>query len=604
MNTISVWKDKIILRWDGQVPPSIPAARVKHPQNMLAFWPKIRDYCKWNERFNGFLLNFSKQNLGRLKQQFPNDLTLTGPRDQIDRLKELNRFFVDVQHAAITTKGSPFLPSINYKVPPLGAYQDIGVHYLLNNPLSPLFADCGTGKTFCALVSTELQIKNGIIARGKTLITGKLATLRTAWLADCKKFTNLSATVLWEPQSSKRRAKILKKMEEPSDIFIINHEGVIGFEEELIAMNFQKVIVDESTILKGFHGMYEKIKGGRFGRSLMRVSRNAKWRVVMSGTPAPNGPQDLWGQMYFLSPDGLILDPSFNDFRVTYMNEIYFGKPVPGRERETPKTWVIKKEAIDQLSSIIEPLAYRVKIRDHLHDLPEKTIIPRKISMGKKQEEHYEAMKVSLATTIDDIMIAASVKLTQLMKLRQITGGFIIDYKEKPHPLEDNPKLDMLDSLVNDEIDQEHKIIIYAQYRWEIETISERYKDYGCVTVYGGNDGEQNLYNLEQFIANPKIRIIVLHPKSAAHGITLTMAHYMIFYSLSYSAEENYQAIKRIERAGQKHPMFIYYLICKAKDDSIDEVMYSVLARKDLNQSKLIDQDNLDLELLREWSKK
>ena len=67
----------------------------------------------------------------------------------------------------------------------------------MNVRRQPLFADCGMGKTYMVLVSTEMQIKTGVVARGKTLVVGKLLTLEDGCLGDCKKFTDLTATILW-----------------------------------------------------------------------------------------------------------------------------------------------------------------------------------------------------------------------------------------------------------------------------------------------------------------------------------------------------------------------------------------------------------------------
>src|SRR5690606_27648766 len=98
--------------------------------------------------------------------------------------------------------------------------------------------------------------------------------------------------------------------------------------------------------------------------------------------------------------------------------------------------------------------------------------------------------------------------------------------------------------------------------------------------------------NIKKFRQDPKTRLIVLHPKSAAHGITFTMAHYMVFYSFSHSAENNYQCIKRIERTGQKNAMFVYYLAC---NKSIERDILNVIRVKDELQRKLIDPDILNL---------
>lgn len=218
--------------------------------------------------------------------------------------------------------------------------------------------------------------------------------------------------------------------------------------------------------------------------------------------------------------------------------------------------------------------------------------------MSSEQRKHYTDMEERLKVEINDVRIAVPIRLTQMMKLRQITGGFIIDHQEASHAMTDNPKLEALDSLLNEEIAREHKVIIWAEYRWEIETIKNRYKDHGVVTIYGGNTTQVNLANQVAFKTDPSIRIIVAHPKSMAHGVTLTMANYMIFYSISHSAEDNYQCVRRIERAGQRNAMFVYYLLCKK---SVDPMIYKAIAIKNKNQSELLDQRAVDQMLLNLW---
>ena len=470
------------------------------------------------------------------------------------------------------------------------------------------------GKTYMVLVSTEQQIKTRRLQRGKTLVCGKLATLETGWAADTKKFTDLKANVLWAPPGKKRKEKILEKLNEEADLYIINHEGVKVFMEELAAKRFEKVVVDESTILKSFTGLHSRISGGVLGKAIMAVAEHAVYRVIMSGTPAPNGPEDLWGQFHFLDPDGILLEAGFKDFRQHYMERIVFGRlkkdkdgnDIPGEpeNRNTPSKWVMTKGAEKIIHSIIDPHVFRVRIRDHLKDLPPKTVVKRAIQMKPSQQKIYDDVQKELWVFLKDGKVSTENALTELIKLRQVTGGFLIADDGEPRPLDDNPKVEMMDQLLNDEIDSEHKVVIFAQYRWEIEMLQNRYKDHGVVTVYGGNTGNNNLKNLNTFMEDPKCRIIILHPRSAAHGITLTMAHYMIFYSVSYSSEENYQSVARIERASQKNPMFVYYLLAKAKKGfSIDEIIYKVLISKQRKQELLLDlkQGDIDSDILKTW---
>ncbi|NDC22644.1 MAG: DEAD/DEAH box helicase [Proteobacteria bacterium] len=600
MNTVSTWKDCLVLNWDGQLPPGADPRSVIFPSDVVHHWKHLKGYARHSKRACAFLLNISVQNLRRLQQQFPNVAIPQTP--EIARLLKRQEEINDMVERSLKIKQLPIerLPTYNYKLPPLAEYQHRAVVFLKNIKRAALFADCGMGKTYIVLTSTEQHIKDGIIQRGKTLICAKLATLESGWMEDAQKFTDLKVVTLWEPSGKKRTEKILDKLNSDADVFLINHDGLRVFKDYLKEKNFEKIVVDESTILKGFHGLNQHIKGGQFGRALLEVAHNADWRVIMSGTPAPNGPHNLWGQFYFLDPDGIFLEPTYNDFQSSYMQVVDM-RPKELRNRpmtyKTPKKWVPKSDAIEKVSSIINPASFRARLRDHLQDMPELTTIRRMLDMDSEQKKHYLDMKERLRVVIDDQRITAPVRVAQIMKLRQITSGFIIDHLEEAHPLPNNPKLTELDSLIEDEIGIDKKVVIYAQYQWEIRLIEDRYKHHNAVSVYGGNTSKRNMENINSFIKDNSVRIAILHPKSAAHGITFTMAHYMVFFSIDHSAEDNYQSIKRIERAGQKNPMFVYYLLCK---NSIDTAIYEVLQLKNRNQQKLIDPDQLLLDM---WGK-
>jgi hypothetical protein len=446
------------------------------------------------------------------------------------------------------------------------------------------------GKTFMALTSTQNHIKSGVIQPGKTLICAKLATLESSWLEDAKKFTDLQLVNLWLPQSKNRKAKIIDLLSTPADAYLINHEGVLVFKDALREKKFNKVIVDESTIIKGFHGDKRNTQTGKFANALLEISQCAHWRVIMTGTPAPNGPEDLWGQMNFLDPKGNLLEKQFNEFRHLYFNAKKF---MMGKKQIVK--WEPLPDTFSRISTVLEPLMYRLRIRDHL-DLPNLVSMKRSVLMDKEQEKHYSDLKKYLVTVINDERVNTPIKVTQLMKLRQVTGGFLMDHKEEAHALPKNPKIEELDSILEEEIGRDEKVVIYCQYRWEINLIESRYKKYGCLSVFGDNTSKQNIDNIRTFIDDKKIRIIVLHPRSAAHGVTFTVAHYMVFYSISYSEEEHYQCVKRIERAGQKSNMVVMYLFCK---DSIDELIYGVLQEKAKDQQRLIDVDEMFIETWR-----
>jgi SNF2 family DNA or RNA helicase len=578
MPEIVIWKDKILLK-EAPPPP----------------WPHIGEHAKYSERLGAYHLALSKQNLQRVYRQF-GKIPVRQGQGRIEQLKaELSRFNKMMETAALA-KTNPNLPEYNYKVKPIGPYQHRGVVYLVNVTRSPLFVSCGCGKTYMVACAVEQLIQKGLLARGKTLVCGKLATLHQGWAEDIRRFTNLKANILWVPGSYKRRERILKALADPADLYLINHDGARLLEKELADHGFQYVVVDESSVMRGYRS--DRSKGGAFTKAVLRIAEYATRRTIMSGTPAPNGPQDLFGQMLFLDPYGFMLERSWRDFTTEHMNTVYFGDP---NNPDTPKTLVIKPESIGKIANTVNPLAYRVRIEDALPDLPDLTIVKRMVSMSAAQATHYDEMLETLHTEIDTQHITVTIKLAQIQKLRQITGGFVIDTCGVAHPVEGlNPKIEMLDQLLEEEIAPEDKVIIWAHYHEEFKMLGERYKHHGIVTYYGETPVAQKLANLEAFIKDPKVRVIVLHPKSCAHGVTLTCSHYMVFLSLSHSSEDNYQCLHRIRRNSQKFPMIAYYLMAEG---TIDEAMYDTVSLKSHQQAMLIDPDSLGADAEMIWAK-
>jgi len=586
---IEAWKEALVIRGLDRALPEELAPRIKY-----------------NEKVRGYITTLSFQNLMFLSSYFKTDLKPFFKKGYhlVEEIKAGYRGYLDSLKQTEQVKNSIDLPPIEYKIPPLAEYQHKGVWFLLKNPIAPLFASPGLGKTFMVLVACEKLIETREVRPGKILVCGKLATLETGWMEDAEKFTNLKASLVYSSSSYKRKEKLLAALDEPADIYITNHDTVRTIKDALVEKRFEMVIVDESTILKSFRG--DGLDGGAFGKALCEVSQGSKRRIIMSGTPAPNGPEDLWGQFKFLDPYGFIFERKYSDFKREYMIEKEYGI------KNSFKTCFFNPERIVDIKSQVARLAYRVKLRDHLLDLPERTTIKRLVRMSKEQQAHYDAMEESLATTIEDQFISVDEKLSRLTKLRQITGGFLIDQEENPHVIETATKMKALDELMEEVgmgIKSPTKIVIFAQYQWEISEIENRYKYLGSVSVYGGNQSKKNLDNIKEFIHNPETKVIVLHPRSAAHGITLTVSHYMIFYSISYSAEDNCQCVARIERASQKHPMFIYYLLAgsaesKAKKSmTIDEVIYAVIARKEASQEELLEQRIIDAAIINSFKK-
>jgi SNF2 family DNA or RNA helicase len=300
----------------------------------------------------------------------------------------------------------------------------------------------------------------------------------------------------------------------------------------------------------------------------------------MSGTPAPNGPLDLWSQFFFVD-GGMTLEPSIVDFRHEYFVRV-------GESGNSVGFWVPRQNMSHRIYSMIEPRSIRFKSSECL-DLPEQTFVIRECEMNKEQRRVYNEMTENMFTELDDgDTVTSRIALSNLMKLREISGGFVITDTREAKQIGKNPKLEELDNLLEQIMaSEEHKALVWIQYRWEAETIIKRFKrKYGAAGLYGAVSQKAKDANITKFLNDPKRRLLVCHPQSAAHGLTLTVASYAIYYSLSHNFEEYYQSSKRIHRPGQKHPTFYYFLTCT---DSIDRALLRCIQNKKNVQDILID---------------
>lgn len=577
-------------------------------------------------------------------------------------------------------------------------------------PRLNVMLDCGTGKTFIMLTSTEYKIQKGVLPKGKTLVSCPLSIMETSWVEDAARFTNLKIGILWSNKSSRRNygepivlkdngAKpvyviggkkcksvtfwnpatnqmqpklgsfdkkeewrkceyfwyegmnkvtgqlmrygpegvrpyetesrkvgyIQQMLSDPTyDVYLINHDGVRLHQKILAQHGFKQVILDESTKIKN--------ATSQTFRAHVNVSDKAVFRYPMSGTPAPNGAIDLWGQFYF-ADRGMTLEPSFKDFRTLYFNKIVLGErgDAAGNLKEIAKYEV---KGADALRSIANRLRFgSVRYRqDECLDLPERSNIPRAVQLTPELTKAYLEMEEALLSEFVDkegrkMVVEASTALVKALRLRQINSGFASALEEDQHQelqeqfmsgdwmamaqksslktiteFEVNPKLETLQDIV-EEIG-ENKIVVVTNYKHEIDMIVKRFANMSPLFIDGRVPGKLRGDYVKRFQTDPSCRMICLHPQAAGHGITLTSARYMVFFSMTNNYEHEYQVAKRIQRLGQKNAMIMYYLqgqldpgsvkgYEKSKNkgmlETIDVALFNLIREKEAVQESLID---------------
>jgi SNF2 family DNA or RNA helicase len=534
-------------------------------------------------------------------------------------LEELKLYEQETAKGVLAKKKEADLNDYRFKVPPMD-HQIPGWQYLHALKEPALFGDCGTGKTFMVITFADSLISWG--EKWIFIVVCPVNLIQHVWIDDVAKFSDLRAVSLREDQTrmrssdwpagvdrsdpaardlakaamKKRRNSLLKeRFAQESDLYIVNPENIRGDKSKRILELCRRkkkegyqicLVIDESSKLKN--------RTSATYKALQRIRAFCERCIIMTGTPSPNGVLDLWAQFSVLD-GGKTLHPSFTDYRAEVAREITLrGLSYVGRGgKSVPVTkWEPRPGAAQRIYKTIEPRMIRFRTEDCI-DLPPRHFIMRDVEMNAEQSTVYEDMENMLFAEFEGQPITARVAASKLLKLREVTGGFIITDAGKELQLgKDSPKMVELDQLLEQSIADKmgdegppSKALIWAQYQWECKTLVKRYaRLYGAKGLFGGISNGAKDVAIRSFKSDPKCRVLVCHPGSAGHGLTLIEANYIFYYSMSYNFEEFYQSYRRTARKGQARTMTYYFLTVP---DTIDEDLVEAIREKK-NLSDLI----------------
>lgn len=238
---------------------------------------------------------------------------------------------------------------------------------------------------------------------------------------------------------------------------------------------------------------------------------------------------------------------------------------------------VVGYKNLSELTNKLKPFSYRC-LKDECLDLPKKTYMKRIIQLTSEQSKVYNQMKQLALAELNGKVTTTATVLTQLMRLHQITCGHFKSDDGTVQVLK-NERLTELTNILNE---VSGKVVIWAHWRNDIETIVEQLKkDYGdnsIVTYYGDTSSDDRQEAIKQ-MQDPKskVRFLVGTPQTGGYGITLTGASTMIYYSNGYDLEKRQQSEARIDRIGQTKPMTYIDLLAEG---TVDEKIVKALRKK------------------------
>ena len=434
-------------------------------------------------------------------------------------------------------------------------YQTRATQFILDHPYCALLLDMGLGKTVSTMTALDILMYQTIEVSRVLVIAPKSVALNT-WSGEAAKWDHLNhmrlSLVLGTP---KQRVKAL---ETSADLYVTNCDNVVWLVERYAKAGqrwpFDCVVLDESSRFKNYQAKRYK--------ALYKVRPYIRRLIELTGTPSPNGLEDLWSQIRLLD-HGDRLGRYITGFRRQYMT--------PGAHNgNTVYQWVPVKGAKEKIASKISDITISMQAADYL-EMP--MLIDAGMSLRLPELQAYEDFQRECLLEVDGEQIEAMSAAALTNKLLQFASGAVYDGEHDWHEVS-TAKLEALTDLV--ESLDEPTMVMY-NYRHELERITRALPD---AVPFRGEPELLAAWN------RGEIRVLLCHPASVSFGLNLQQGgRVIIWYSPTYNLEQYEQANARLYRQGQTKPVLRYHLSCIG---TMDEVVVRALHGKADMQQTLI----------------
>lgn len=433
--------------------------------------------------------------------------------------------------------------------------------------LSPgvaLLMEMGTGKTI-----TSIAIAGALYLTGKAcraLIVAPLSILGV-WEEEFRRFADFSYTLAVLKGTGARKADTLRHLKgTPLQVAVINYESAWRLEKEIAVWSPDLVIADEGHKIKS-HSIAAS-------KAMHRIGVKAAYRLLLTGTVVTNKAIDVFSQYKFLNP--AIFGQSFYVFRNRYFIMSGYGGYTP----------VLKRSMEPELKRRMHSIAYRATKAECL-DLPEITEIVRHIELEPSAMKLYRALVKDSYTELGNSEVTVTNILTRLLRLSQLTGGFLSDDDGGAPQRLSTAKQDALEDIVDQVLQEGKKLVIMARFLPEIEAIGRMLANRKIASTVITGEVKNREEQVARFQNDPDVPVFIGQIATAGLGITLTAASTMVFYSQDYSMSNFEQAKARIHRVGQKEKCT--YIFLNAKGTVDEKVLEALHSKADLARALVDD---------------
>jgi len=439
-------------------------------------------------------------------------------------------------------------------------HQITSINFLSNCTCGLDSSDPGTGKTRVQIELFALRRKR---INSVALVIAPKSLLRSAWQDDFKKFAPEIRTVI---ASAENRADAF---ELEADVYITNTDAVnwLAKQPDKFFKRFDTLIIDELSCFK--HHTSKRSK------AINKIKKHFKYRYGLTGTPNTNSITDIWNQIFILD-DGKRLGTSFFQFRSSVCTPKQIG-PQPNMLH-----WEDRPGAELAVGNLIADIVVRHKFEDCI-DIPDNRIYSIPYHMSSKQHKAYKQMeKHAIAQLKNGSIISAVNAAGVLTKLLQIASG--ASYTDGKQYIQiDNGRYERISDL----IEQRDYTVVFFNWLHQRNFLIKEFEKRGITyTVIDGNTRDKDRKEAVDHFQAGFYRVLLAHPQSAAHGLTLTKGTTTIWASPTFNLEHFIQGNRRIYRAGQTLKTETIMVL---SPDTVETKVFQRLQEKNIQQNNLLN---------------
>lgn len=433
----------------------------------------------------------------------------------------------------------------------LTEYQkDLLKNLKLVNYNAGIFMDMGLGKTITALEAIkDLLVQSPDM---KILIAAPKRVAEMSWDLEIDRWEDFSNVSYVKVMGTPIQRK--KALEKNTNVYITNHDNIAWLSENIKKSYFGTVVVDESTYYKSFSSK-------RF-KAMKKITSGADHVLLLSGTPASNGYENLWSQIYLLDR-GERLGDNITAFRRKYF--INYGRYYPD--------WRLNDGADIEIKKAIKDICFYVS-SDKIPDMPDNIFNYIPVQFNDKEYKVYKDFKNNAVMQFGNVEVSGLSSASLVNKLLQLSGGAVYADDKRAINFSD-VKLERLEELI-EEIGE--NVLIFYNYTHELDRIKKALKKYEPRILKTKKD-------VEDWNAG-RVKILLAHPASAGHGLNLQRGgRHIIWFGPRYDLELFKQANARLARKGNKSTCYVHVLYTK---NTIEEQVIEIINKKDITQKELL----------------